>query len=96
MQYAAESKDPKAAENLLNYFVEIENKECFGACLYTCYDLLKPDVVMELAWRNGMMDFAMPYMIQVMREYMTKVRLRATATAHVAVEKSTVCAREDK
>jgi clathrin heavy chain len=35
--------------------------------------LLKPDVVTELAWRNDMMDFAMPYLIQVMREYMGKV-----------------------
>ena len=26
MQYAAESKDPQAAESLLNYFVEIDNK----------------------------------------------------------------------
>jgi len=73
MQYAAESRDPQAAENLLGYFVEIKNKECFGACLFTCYDLLKPDVVTELAWRNNMMDFAMPYLIQVMREYIGKV-----------------------
>jgi clathrin heavy chain len=35
--------------------------------------LLKPDVVTELAWRNGMMDFAMPYLIQLMREYIGKV-----------------------
>ena len=49
------------------------SRECFAACLFTCYDLLKPDVVTELAWRNDMMDFAMPYLIQVMREYMTKV-----------------------
>lgn len=30
-----------------------------------CYDLLRPDVIMELAWRHKIMDFAMPYMIQV-------------------------------
>lgn len=40
-------------------------KECFAACLYTCYDLLRPDVVLELAWRHQLMDFAFPYMIQV-------------------------------
>ena len=28
---------------------------------------------MELAWRHNIMDFAMPYMIQVMREYTSKV-----------------------
>ncbi|EDQ92603.1 uncharacterized protein MONBRDRAFT_19294 [Monosiga brevicollis MX1] len=73
MQYAAESRDPEAAKALLDYFVEIDDKECFAACCFACYDLLRPDVVTELAWRNGMMDFAMPYLIQVMREYMDKV-----------------------
>merc|ERR1711935_1150449 len=51
----------------------IQNSECFAACLFTCYDLVKPDVVMELAWRNNITDFAMPYLIQVMREYINKV-----------------------
>lgn len=40
-------------------------KECFAACLYTCYDLIRADVAMELAWLNGMMDFAFPYVLQV-------------------------------
>ncbi len=40
---------------------------------FQCYDLLHPDVILELAWRNNIMDFAMPYLIQVMREYTTKV-----------------------
>lgn len=30
-----------------------------------CYDLLRPDVILELAWRHNIMDFAMPYLIQV-------------------------------
>lgn len=42
----------------------MEDKECFCATLYTCYDLIRPDVVVELAWRNQLVDFAMPYMIQ--------------------------------
>lgn len=41
--------------------------------LFQCYDLLKPDVIMELAWKHGITDFAMPYFIQVMREYTAKV-----------------------
>ena len=49
------------------YFLEENNYECFAACLFSCYDLLKPDAVMELAWRHNIMDFAMPYMIQVTR-----------------------------
>lgn len=30
-----------------------------------CYDLLRPDVILELSWRHKITDFAMPYMIQV-------------------------------
>lgn len=30
-----------------------------------CYDLLRPDVILELAWRHNIMDFAMPFLIQV-------------------------------
>lgn len=33
--------------------------------IFQCYDLLKPDVVIELAWRHNIMDFAMPFLIQV-------------------------------
>nr|3QIL_A Chain A, Clathrin heavy chain 1 [Bos taurus]3QIL_B Chain B, Clathrin heavy chain 1 [Bos taurus]3QIL_C Chain C, Clathrin heavy chain 1 [Bos taurus]3QIL_D Chain D, Clathrin heavy chain 1 [Bos taurus]3QIL_E Chain E, Clathrin heavy chain 1 [Bos taurus]3QIL_F Chain F, Clathrin heavy chain 1 [Bos taurus]3QIL_G Chain G, Clathrin heavy chain 1 [Bos taurus]3QIL_H Chain H, Clathrin heavy chain 1 [Bos taurus]3QIL_I Chain I, Clathrin heavy chain 1 [Bos taurus]3QIL_J Chain J, Clathrin heavy chain 1 len=73
MQYASESKDTELAEELLQWFLQEEKRECFGACLFTCYDLLRPDVVLELAWRHNIMDFAMPYFIQVMKEYLTKV-----------------------
>jgi clathrin heavy chain len=69
----AESQDEKVAEELLLYFIEQQNKECFAAQLFTCYDLVKPDVVLELAWRSGYMDFAMPYLIQIVKEYTTKV-----------------------
>jgi len=40
-------------------------KECFASCLSTCYDLIRPDVALELAWKNNMMDFAFPYLLQV-------------------------------
>ncbi|XP_058137791.1 clathrin heavy chain 2 isoform X1 [Dasypus novemcinctus] len=65
MQYAAESRDTELAERLLQWFLEEGKKECFAASLFTCYDLLHPDVVLELAWRHGLMDFAVPYFIQV-------------------------------
>lgn len=74
MLYAAESKDAELAETLLQWFLEEGRKECFAACLFASYDLLHPDVVLEVAWRHNIMDFAMPYFIQVMREYLTKVR----------------------
>jgi len=73
METAFESGNPELAESLLRFFVENDMKECFAACLFTCYDLIRPDVGMELAWRKGMMDYAMPYLIQVMREYTGRV-----------------------
>ncbi|XP_076364688.1 clathrin heavy chain-like [Tachypleus tridentatus] len=73
MEYAAESKIGDIAEELLAWFLEEKNYECFGACLFQCYDLLQPDVILELAWRHKIIDYAMPYLIQVMREYVTKV-----------------------
>eukprot|EP00049_Salpingoeca_infusionum_P005686 m.95267 g.95267 ORF g.95267 m.95267 type:complete len:1670 (+) comp13054_c0_seq1:74-5083(+) len=78
MEYAADSGNVDNVRSLLEYFVEIKSSECFAACLFTCYDLVKPDVVMELAWRNGMMDFAMPYLIQVTKEYVDKVDMLST------------------
>lgn len=63
--YAAESKDAETAEKLLDFFVGLGNYTCFAATLYTCYDLLRPDAVLETAWKNNIMDYAMPYMIQV-------------------------------
>ena len=73
MLYAAESKDAELAETLLQWFLEEGRKEWVAAWLFASYDLLHPDVVLELAWRHNIMDFAMPYFIQVMREYLTKV-----------------------
>ena len=74
MIYASESRQSEIAEDLLAWFLDEKLFECFGACLFQCYDLLRPDVILELAWRHDIMDFAMPYMIQIMREYISKVR----------------------
>lgn len=73
MEYAAESKQSQLAEELIEYFLNEKLHECFAACLYHCYDLLNPDVILELAWKHKIMDFAMPYMVQVVRELTTKV-----------------------
>lgn len=73
METAAESKDRDVAEELLHYFIEVGKRECFAAMLYVCYDLMRPDVVMELAWRHGLNDFAMPYMVNIMKEQFSKV-----------------------
>lgn len=51
----------------------MDDKELFAAMLYSCYALIKPDVVMELAWRQDMQEFIMPYMIQTMKDMSIKV-----------------------
>jgi clathrin heavy chain len=66
---AAESKDVDLAEELLRFFVSVQDRPCFTATLHTCYDLIRPDVVLELAWRNGYNDFAMPYLYVYMYIY---------------------------
>lgn len=73
METAADSRDAETAEELLRYFVETGDKENFITCLYICYDLLRPDVVIELSWGCGLENVIMPYMCQVMKEFMTKV-----------------------
>merc|ERR1712039_542719 len=73
MDTAFESGSPELAESLLRYFVDNDMKECFAACLYTCYDLIRPDVGLELAWRKNMLDFAMPFLIQTFREYTSRI-----------------------
>jgi len=69
MDTAAQSQDVKLVDDLISFFVAEGEKECFAACLFTCYDLVRPDAVLELAWRQGLTDFAMPYVIQFVGEY---------------------------
>jgi len=73
IQTAADSKKQDVAEGLLEFFVQQGLKECFAACLYTCYDVIRPDVALEFAWKHKIIDFAFPFLIQVVREYTTKV-----------------------
>ncbi|CAL8082433.1 unnamed protein product [Calicophoron daubneyi] len=89
MQYAYESRSPEIAEELLRWFLSENLPDCFAACLYRCYDLLRPDVVLELAWRNGLTDMAMPFIIQSMRELTTKVD-------HLENSEKTRAAEEEK
>jgi clathrin heavy chain len=73
IETARDSGSRDTADKLLRWFVENDLKECFAACLYTCYDLITPDTALELAWRKNMLDFCMPYLIQVVREYTGRV-----------------------
>lgn len=48
METAAQSGDPEIAEELLRFYVEQKERECFAAALFTCYDLIRPDVALEV------------------------------------------------
>ncbi|GCA62156.1 clathrin, heavy chain [Kipferlia bialata] len=76
MGTARQSGDAAIAEKLLCTFVEdpLEvvpaerlagvRKECFSACLMSCFDLIAPETAIELAWRHGLSDYAMPFIIR--------------------------------
>ncbi|MBW0487421.1 hypothetical protein O181_027136 [Austropuccinia psidii MF-1] len=70
---AASSGSNELVEELLEYFVKIGNKECFTACLFICYDLVRPDVVEDLQWRHALNDYTMPYRLQQMREQTLRI-----------------------
>ncbi|CAL5424607.1 unnamed protein product [Camellia sinensis] len=73
METCSQSGDRELSEELLVYFIEQGKKECFASCLFVCYDLIRPDVALELAWMNNMIDFSFPYLLQFIREYTSKV-----------------------
>lgn len=71
---ANESQDTEIIENLLRFFCDASEKECFAACLYTCFAHISPDLALELGWVNGYHNFVMPFLIQTFRR--THVRLK--------------------
>jgi len=73
IETAAASGDRELVDELLAYFVEGRQTECFAAVLLTCYDLVRPESVLETAWLHGMFDPAFPYLVQMLREYTHKV-----------------------
>ena len=52
-----------------------------GLNRYTCYDLIRPDVALELAWKHGYMDMAMPFLIQFVRHSTDKIKQLEERTA---------------
>jgi len=83
MKTAEVSANSALAESLLYFFVDKKEYECFSACSYTCYELIKPDVVLELAWRNNLVDFVMPYMVQTFTDYSSKMSVLFTKVARL-------------
>jgi clathrin heavy chain len=100
METAAMSGDTELVQELLTFFVDGSMKECFAACLYTCYDLIKVDVALELAWLNGMLEYVMPFLIQAIRHYTGLVdkleRLRLDTADEEASKKAAEAAEEQQ
>lgn len=68
IEAVAASSDAELTEELATYFLEEKLGECYVAILYTCFEFFRPDLALELAWRYGVIDHAMPFMIQTMKE----------------------------
>jgi len=85
---ANESEDPETIENLLRYFCDANEKECFAAGLYTCYSHISPDVALELGWVNGYQHFIMPFFIQNFRQTHLRLLKLETVTAEPEEEEA--------
>ncbi|KAH3987963.1 clathrin heavy chain [Parastagonospora nodorum] len=68
IETSAMSTKSEIVEDLLRYFVDIGSRECYVGMLYACYDLIRPDVILEMSWRHGLHDFTMPYMINLLSQ----------------------------
>lgn len=75
IETAAISGKTEVVEELLRYFVDIGSRECYVGMLYACYDLIRPDVILEISWRYGLNDFTMPYMINMLAQQTAAVEL---------------------
>ncbi|ODH28145.1 hypothetical protein ACO22_04005 [Paracoccidioides brasiliensis] len=75
IETAAISGKTDVVEELLRYFVDIGSRECYVGMLYACYDLIRPDVVMEISWRYNLNDFSMPYMINLLSQQVRTIEM---------------------
>lgn len=51
--------------------------------LYTCYELIKPDVALETAWRQGMLEFCMPFFIQFTKDIASRIEVVHKSTEDI-------------
>ena len=91
---AQESGDEARAEVLLRLICGAEFKdkeirsEIFAVAVSRCDGICAPDVVLELAWRFGMQDFSMPFMIGSL--FSMGKRIKTLEEKRVKLEKDTV------
>lgn len=83
METVAESKDPALAEDLLRHIMNMQDKELLASMLYTCYELVKPDVALEVAWRQGLQEYVMPYFIQFVKDLSMRVETVQKSTEDI-------------
>ncbi|CAD2113784.1 clathrin heavy chain, putative [Plasmodium vinckei] len=81
------SKNHLYIEDLINYFIQIKNKEALCACLIACYDILKPDYVLEIIWLSGFKDQAMLYFIQIISDYTQQIETMKKQIEDIEKEK---------
>lgn len=55
--------------------MDIGSRECYVGMLYACYELIRPDVILEMSWRHGLNDFTMPYMINMLSQQVQTIEL---------------------
>jgi len=67
------SRDVELCEQLADRFLRENRQECYSALLYQCYEFFKPESALELSWRYGAKDSAMPFMIQSLSEVGAKL-----------------------
>ena len=68
IETAAISQETKVVEELLVYFIESQNREAVVALLYTAYNLVKYDFVLEVSWLNSLENYTKPYEISIRKE----------------------------
>ncbi|QLQ80085.1 hypothetical protein HG537_0D00850 [Torulaspora globosa] len=86
IETAAISGDVKVVEDLLVYFVEQDNKEAFIALLYTAYNLVRYEFVLELSWLHSLEDFIKPYEISVKKEQYDTIEKLSKKLANESID----------
>jgi len=62
------SQNQEVAEDLLSYFITTGNREAVIALLYSAYNLIGYDFILEEAWVNDLESLIKPYEISVKKE----------------------------
>jgi clathrin heavy chain len=88
METTAASQDRQLCEELVRYFIEEKNLENYTAALYTCYEHLHPDLILEWAWRHNLMTPSFPFFIQSFCSYRQRIETLEDRFARIDEEKA--------